>query len=381
MGINQREADVAASFQRAIDKVIELRPDIIVFGGDIFHTVRPTNPAILHAFTQLGRLVKELPATMIVMVAGNHDTPRTAETGCILKLFSPLGIHVVEGQAQRITGFGGRVSVLGIPDLPGELPAFETDSSAEFNVMVIHGEVEGVIPSQLRYSDRATSEIKRQELAGKSWDYIGLGHYHVYQKVGPNAYYSGSLDYTSFDVWGEMREERVAGIYVDGAGGKGIVEHNLVTGEHRFHNIPITRQFVDLRPIDAVGMTAADLDIAIAERVSSIVTGVDDKIIRLIVRDVPRHIVHELDHKAIREYKRRALHFNLDTRRPEVKSRSFSGVPTKRPSLADIVSDKLKARVLNADVDRDQFVGLGLEYLEKTAALANPSSVLSEDEG
>ena len=54
-GINQREADVAASFQRALDKVIELRPDVVMLAGDIFHNVRPTNPAILHAFGAISR--------------------------------------------------------------------------------------------------------------------------------------------------------------------------------------------------------------------------------------------------------------------------------------------------------------------------------------
>src|SRR5689334_24228281 len=77
-GINQREADVAAAFKRAIDKMIEAAPDIVLFAGDIFHAVRPTNPAILHAFTQLSRLKTSLPNATIVMIAGNHDTPRAS---------------------------------------------------------------------------------------------------------------------------------------------------------------------------------------------------------------------------------------------------------------------------------------------------------------
>src|ERR1700748_3058109 len=80
-GINQREADVAATFRTAIDRVIALRPDAIVVAGEIFHSVRPTNQAILHAFLQFSRLRRELPQAAIVLVAGNHDIPRTAETG------------------------------------------------------------------------------------------------------------------------------------------------------------------------------------------------------------------------------------------------------------------------------------------------------------
>src|SRR6185369_9381962 len=96
-GINQREADVAAAMRRVIDKVIELKPDLVLIAGDVFHTVRPTNPAILHAFIQFSRLTSSLPGTRIVMVAGNHDTPRSAETGSILKLFSQLGKKLENG--------------------------------------------------------------------------------------------------------------------------------------------------------------------------------------------------------------------------------------------------------------------------------------------
>ena len=76
-GINQREADVAATFRTAIDRVIALRPDAIVVAGDVFHSVRPTNQAILHAFLQFSRLRQSLPDAAIVLVAGNHDVPRT----------------------------------------------------------------------------------------------------------------------------------------------------------------------------------------------------------------------------------------------------------------------------------------------------------------
>ena len=86
-GINQREADIALAFRKTIDWTIELQPDLVLIGGDVFHNVRPTNPAILHAYKQFSRLVEMLPDAIVVMVAGNHDLPRTTETGCLLALF------------------------------------------------------------------------------------------------------------------------------------------------------------------------------------------------------------------------------------------------------------------------------------------------------
>src|SRR3954463_12603344 len=101
-GINQREADVAQSFTRAIDKTIEIAPDVVLVAGDVFHQVRPTNSAIVHAYVQFARLRAALPSAEIIMVAGNHDTPRSTETGSILRLFVSLGLHVVDAEPQAL---------------------------------------------------------------------------------------------------------------------------------------------------------------------------------------------------------------------------------------------------------------------------------------
>jgi DNA repair protein SbcD/Mre11 len=362
-GINQREADVAATFRRAVDQVIELEPDLVVFGGDIFHTVRPSNPAILHAFNQLSRLVQALPGAEIVMVAGNHDLPRAAETGCILRLFQPLGIHVADMEAKRFSFPERELSVLAVPDVAVR-PDLSPDPAARFNVLLLHGEVEGMLPDHIASAERAALEISAAELGAQRWSYVALGHYHVHRQVAPNAYYSGSIDYTSANPWGELYEERVSGLP-----GKGIVEHDLRTGEHRFHAVQGTRTLMDLDPLSASGLTVKEVDAAIAAAVDRCPGGIDDKVVRLVVRDLPRHVVRELDHRALREYKRRALHFHLDTRRPEV-ARSFGqAAPGRRPSLAEVLRQKLASRVIDADVDRDALVALGMRYLEESERL------------
>ena len=61
-GINQREADVAQAFRRAVDDVIAARPDLVVVAGDLFHSVRPINAAILDSFNQFRRLREGVPA-------------------------------------------------------------------------------------------------------------------------------------------------------------------------------------------------------------------------------------------------------------------------------------------------------------------------------
>jgi len=368
-GINQRESDVAESLRRVIDAVIGLRPELVLIAGDVFHTVRPTNPAILHAFMQFQRLREMLPEAGIVMVAGNHDTPRTSETGCILRLFSQLGITVVEGEPRWVPFDALDVRILAVPDMAQGRPRLEPDPTVKYNVLLLHGEIEGVLPKYGRELDRSPMEITLEELGAHKWDYVALGHYHVYRPVAENAFYSGSLDYTSTNPWGELAEEREAGI-----GGKGIIEHDLARRTHTFHPIQPARRWVDLAPLSGEGLSPASLDEAIRDALDRCEGGIDEKIIRLVVRDVPRHILRELDHKALREYKRKALHFHLDTRRPDiVRPEKGEGAPGRRTSLADTVRDKLRSRPLTENIDREALVELGLHYLREADLVAGPT--------
>ena len=102
-GLNQREADAADAFRRAIDGVIAAAPEMVIIAGDLFHSVRPTNQEILVAYTQLHRLREALPASPVVLISGNHDSPRSQETGSILQLFKTLDVEVVDAGSRAIS--------------------------------------------------------------------------------------------------------------------------------------------------------------------------------------------------------------------------------------------------------------------------------------
>ena len=362
-GINQREADVAGTMQRAIAQIIALKPDVIVVGGDVFHSVRPSNPAILHAFRAFSLIREQLPETPIIMVAGNHDAPRTVETGCILRLFRELGVYVADAKAELFTFPSRSLAVLAVPDVPGiERPTLTPPDGFTHRVLVMHGEIAGMLPAHAAPADRAAIEIPAADLHAEQWSYVALGHYHVYREVATRAYYSGSIDYTSSNPWGELREEREHGVP-----GKGFIEHDLVSGAHQFHPVAPSRPLLDLEPIDATGMGALEIDAALRARVDSARGGIDDRVVRATVRNVPRHIVRELDHAALRDYRKRAMHFHLDTRRPDplVKRKSGDGGPGQRTTLPDLLSERLTERALPSGIDRAQLVTLGLRYLQQ----------------
>jgi len=356
-GINQREADVAATAMRAINQIIDLAPDAIVIGGDIFHSVRPSNPAILHAFRAFSMLRDRLPDTPIVMVAGNHDAPRTTDTGCILRLFREIGVHVADAKAELFTFPSRSLAVLAVPDVPGiDRPPMVPPSGMKHTVLLLHGEIEGVMPGQAAAADRAAVEIPASELHADQWSYVALGHYHVYREVAPRAYYSGSIDYTSSNPWGELKEEAEQGVK-----GKGFILHDLETGAHQFHPVAPSRPLLDLEPVDASGMGAAEVDAAVRARVDSAAGGIDDRVVRLMVRNIARHIVRELDHAALREYRKRAMSFHLDTRKPEILARQSKGggSPGRRATLAEMVAERLKERPVPPGTDREHLVALG----------------------
>ncbi len=363
-GNNQREADVARSVRQTIDAVIAAAPDIVLIAGDVFHQVRPSNPMILFALREFTRLRGALPAVPIVMIAGNHDLPRAAETGCILALFRTVGIDVVEHEPQRLQFPQLGLSILAVPDRLGQpLPALDVDPDARFNVLLLHGEVKGVLPDRAVMVDRSPSEVTIEELEHARWDYVALGHYHVHRQVAARAWYAGSLDYVSSNAWGELAEQRQHGV-----AGKGFVLHDLATGDHRFIAVAAERRFIDLEPVDAHALGPGDVDALVADRLSQVPGGLEDAVVRLVVREIPRHVARDLDHKAIREYKRRALHFQLDTRKPElVRARTASGAGGARPSLPMLLRDKLQTRPLSNDLDRDAFVTLGMDYLQRVS--------------
>ena len=369
-GINQREADVARTFQRAIDQVIALRPDLVLVAGDVFHTSRPSNAAILHAFRQFLRLRAELPRTHVVMVAGDHDTPRTTESGSIMGLFDQIGIHVAASEPRRIAIPALQASVLAVPD--GPVPELSADASARHNFLVIHAHVREVVPQYYAELDRASAIVSRADLAVGGWDYVALGHYHIHVPVAKNAFYCGSLDYTSLNVWFDKSEEEEQRLK-----GKGFIEFDVDMGRHAFHPVPSTREFVDLRPISARDLSPADVNAAIERTVEKVKGGIDDKVVRLVVRDIPRSVARELDHRMVREFKRRALHFALDLRKPEPARRDVAGAPTRRPAVMEVVRAQLRERQIPPDLDRERLIELGMQYLNDADAfpVAAPAAV------
>lgn len=365
-GTNQREADVAAAFRSAIEDVIAARPDAVLIAGDVFHSVRPTNPAILESFTQLGRVRRALPEAPIIVIAGNHDTPRALETGAILRLFEAVpDVQVVVQGRRRLEFPHLDLSVLCVPHADASRQPrepFAPNPGARWNVLLLHGEIAGVIPGDRSWMEYGGAVVDPAELHADGWSYVALGHYHVARQLQPNVWYAGALEYVSPNPWGELRDEEAQGR----RGRKGWLLVELDRPPRvEFRAVALARKLIDLPPIHGAGLAPGELDRMIAERVAEVAGGIEGHIVRQLVWDVPRAVARDLSYAPIREFKTRALHYHLDIRRPRPAREVGVGAPGPRRTLAELVVDYLSRRPLDATVDRARLVSLARQYLDQ----------------
>lgn len=357
-GINVREADVAEAFRRVVARTCELRPDLVLVAGDIFHTVRPSNTSIAEAFRQFSILTERLPGVPVVMIAGNHDSPRSSDTGNILSLFREIpGVTVVTEESRAVRLEALDTSVMCMPHnalAADHEAAMDPDPASKHNVLMLHGTVGGSVAEQkMRYvTEYGGAVVADTSIGPERWTYVALGHYHLVTELAPNMWYAGGVERTSTNIWMETGE-------------KGFLLYDTEHGSADFHPVE-TRPTVDLARLDGSGMSAAELDESIRAAVEGVPDGIAAKLVRLVITDVPRNLVRELNHRRIREWKAEALHFHLDARPPEVRRRVGSGAPMRRQTLQEQVAAYIKNWPLHsAGVDRERLVQLATEYVDR----------------
>ena len=351
-GINAREADVFDAFRTTLARTAELQPDLILIAGDLFHAVRPSNMMIQYTFREF-QLLRSKTNAPIVIIGGNHDTPRSADTGCILDLLSTIpDIYVVHGKYDQVKLENLDTSVFclchrAVPDISSL--KIEPDPSSKYNVLMVHGTVDGIIKHAYDLH-----EIKRADVITDKWDYIAFGHYHIFEELAPNAFYSGSLEYTSTNIWSETQKD------------KGFIEYDLAERKLvHFHKVN-TRDVIDLRPIDAKDKLSDDINLMIQHRIESLTDGHENKIVRLVVENLPRSVQGGLDYSLVRKIRSEALHFDLQLR-PPLKDgrRSTSHEHGSIKTLEEEWEEFAKVYDITAGVDRDNFVKMGRDYLLK----------------
>jgi DNA repair exonuclease SbcCD nuclease subunit len=246
-GINSREQDVYSAFNGVISQSIKLRPDFVIHAGDLFHSPRPSNRAIVTGFLGVQQLSQAGIPT--ILVAGNHSVPRVAATGSIFQLLQALP-HVQVACNARYEVFDlGEVAVHCIPHIPSEealrdaMEKVEPVSGKRFNVLVMHGAIRGTGEDYSLGEFNEVGIYKGTLSRFGKFDYIALGHYHKHLRVDANAWYSGSTERF------HLKEANYK---------KGFVEFNLAARKVNFHSIS-TREILALPTIPCKGKGSSEI--------------------------------------------------------------------------------------------------------------------------
>lgn len=351
-GLNQREVDVNLAFQECVTRVAALKPDLTIIAGDLFHSVRPSNTVLTFCFRQLRKLVKESGAPVVV-VGGNHESPKRADTGSVLQLLGEIeGVYVADLQAERYSfpELGLSVQCLPHAAIADGVPKLRADDRYKHNILVVHAQVE-----EQWISEFGGVEVALRSLSPHEWSYIALGHVHIQRSVGLNAAYSGAIEHTAANIWSEAPNL------------KGFLEVDVPNNKRVFHPLTSPREVLVLEPIDARHMEPDGLSEAIKERVDSVAGGIEGKIVRLEVFNIPRDTYRYLNHRDLRTFRSRALNFTLDLRGLEEDQTAVSATIAKFRSLKDDLTAFCGTYDTNG-VESAHILKLLISYLDKIEA-------------
>jgi DNA repair exonuclease SbcCD nuclease subunit len=351
-GFNQREEDVILSFLDAVDKIITLRPDVVLHCGDLFDSVRPTNRIVRIGLEQLLRLYNaKIP---LVMISGNHETPKQLYKGSIYSIFEALPLdkklfNIVYKDKYETFVFGG-LTVHAVPQcasnetFKAELDKIKANPETK-NVLMLHTGVTGM--KEFSHGESNELLVDYEWLNRSKFDYVALGHYHGCVNVARNTWFSGSSERMSFNEVGQA---------------KGFLEVDLAK-EAKTNLIEVrTRTMIDMPPIDAAGKDSVillDEIIALLEKEKP-----SGKIIRLSVKNIPQHVMNALDTKKIRETAKDAVHFE-----PRYEKISDEGKLEEVKISSGGVREEFRAFLeASKDVnnkDKDDFYGLWSQEYDK----------------
>ena len=331
-GVDMRERDVAAAFERASQEVVRLSPDVIVVAGDVFDRPDPPASAVVALARGLEALRVALPATPVLMVAGPRDTPRRpGDPGALAVLDTFPNVEAATGLTRSI--FIDRLNLhaclmphRAVTRHPPALP--ESDPRTRWNLLVLHAEA-------------ARGAEDGLHVDPSEWDYIALGGQHRRRKIDEHVHYSGSLERVALDPWDEAADE------------KGFLTVDLESGRVSFHPIP-GRPVVALAPVKVGQGDPERLRRRVREVTEEVPGGITDKIVRLRLQGATPTDLLALQGEPLRNLRGQALHLTVEAGR-DLRVPAEAWLPVEAP--------RLLRRAASAELERDGAAGADTEAL------------------
>ena len=343
--INQRECDVYDRWHEAVDIAIRLQPDVVIHSGDLFDSSRPAPRAVAEALDGFARL-REM-GIPVVVIAGNHETPRFRSGGSVFEILERFGIEAVWAEPRTIRI--GEIAVHAVPHEPAaerlaeDVRSVSPDPAAAANVLVVHTGLEALPRSG--YGEVNEIELDPEVIAEVEHDYIALGHLHRHRVPQANAAYSGSLERLDFG---------------DVEGTKGVLEIDLSRGGSSGF---LTVHPVASRPVHDFAIRCADLDAGeVLAAVEAAVAGtpLEGALVRVRLEQITRDVYHALDHASAGEMLSDCFHYQLSAGR--------SGLVVGSTEVGGEVSfDEFARSRMPKDVDSEAVIALARGFLDDAA--------------
>ncbi|MBS7626482.1 exonuclease SbcCD subunit D [Candidatus Bathyarchaeota archaeon] len=244
-GVNRRILDFFQVFDQVIDYTLSNDADFLIMCGDTFKDVNPTSTILKMFATRLRRLTSG--GVEVVILLGNHDTPKTVGRTAPPEIFDELKIEKVYVSSRPDilnlkSGNGEKLRIFTLPyrhpihvaakvektqaakidfDREDIQAAYQKEikrnieiftnagrRDAEVTILAGHLYVEGARRgSEKIYIVGEEFAIQPSILQREIFDYIALGHVHTHQRLPgePPTVYSGSLERIDFSEADEAK--------------------------------------------------------------------------------------------------------------------------------------------------------------------------------
>lgn len=348
-GLNQREQDFYEAWNQVVEAAIVHRPEVVVHAGDLFHTSRPTNRAIRVALEGIQRMIEA--GIELVMVSGNHSTPRVAATGSIFETIAlfPRVHTAYSGRYERFTI--GEVDFHCVPhcalseELQAAFQAISFRPGARRNVLVTHGAwSSGQTYSMGEFNEQRIPDV--EVVLGLSFDYIALGHYHRPICIKPHVHYCGATERTSLNEWNNET---------------GYLIVDLESGEQEY--VPIaSRPMVRLPVLDCATFQADEIYERLAELSSKVLEGA---VVGLTLTNLHHHTLLALDVRKIDDLFPQAFH--LDRQFIEMPPEGGEASAATAIEALPVEFERYVERLDDPVVDKERLRQLGHRYLAPEA--------------
>jgi len=208
-GHNTRLVDAVNCVKQVISHAIDIKADLVLFGGDLFHVRKNISVEAFNLVYDAFLDLKKKSDIPLFMIHGNHDQVDRLGKDHSIYSFKSLAVVANDRDVYPIKGASGKAYEIAAIPYTDDLSQVEEivgkkRSKKATNIFLGHLGIQGAkIGSDFVYSnpnDPTTGNLKPN-----SYDALFLGHFHLHQELASNAWYIGAPLHHN---WGDVGDSR-----------------------------------------------------------------------------------------------------------------------------------------------------------------------------